>query len=275
MSMISLYVQAVSIIAPGINNWDEAQAFFCKKKTYNVQKVTKKLSTMLPPNESRRCSRTTKLALSSIQQLAGQTSFDRQNSRYVFSSCNGDLTVFHHISSALAQEGRPVSPIKFHNSVHNAPAGYASIVLQSHAPSTSITGYKDSFANGLLEAAVQSSISRQTCLFTAYDEVPPAPLYALFPIEDDFACSLLLMPVSNKENKEEMLCRLDITITHKQKISIMAEDVFEQLRQSNPQAKVLPLLAAIAKKEKKTLYFNDNQQQIACTLSKFSGAACE
>jgi len=279
--MISLYIKAISIIAPGINNWDEAQAVFSQKKPYSSAKVAKKLSTMLPPNESRRCSRTTQLALSSVQQLTEQVSFDSQNIRYVFSSCNGDLTVFHHISSALAQEGRPVSPIKFHNSVHNAPAGYASIVLQSNAPSTSITAYKDSIANALLEAAVQSTISQQPCLLTAYDEVPPEPLHSLFPIADDFSCSLLLVPkknldpVSNKNYKEEMLCRLDISITHKQKISIMEQESLEFLRCSNPQAKILPLLSAIAIKKKGTLYFNDNQQQIACKLSEFSGEAFE
>jgi hypothetical protein len=271
--MLSLYLKAVSLIAPGIADWNEAKQIFTQKKPYSAVKVDKKLSTMLPPNENRRCSRTTQLALSSIQQLLSQPVFkqdpiDSQTLCYVFSSCNGDLNVFHHISTALSQEGRPVSPIKFHNSVHNAPAGYAAIVLKSNAPSTSISAYKDSFSNGLLEAAVQSSTSKQACLFTAYDELPPEPLLSLFPIEDDFACSLFLAPELSTPGA---ICRMDISITHDQPLTMMENEQFEHLRNVNPQAKIVPLLYAIAKQQKTTLYFNDNQQQIALTLSEFSG----
>jgi hypothetical protein len=153
--------------------------------------------------------------------------------------------------------------------VHNAPAGYASIVLKSQSSSTSITGYEDSFANALLEAAVQSSTTAEDCLLTAYDEIPPLQLLCLSPIKDDFVCSLLLSPDQTIDN-EEILCRMEISITHHQQITTMEDECFENLRKSNPQAKILPLLYYLARKEEKTLYFKDNQQQIAVKLSDFS-----
>jgi hypothetical protein len=51
----------------------------------------------------------------------------------------------------------------------------------------------------------------------------------------------------------------------------MDNKAFEELRTSNPQAKILPLLDAIAKQEEKTIILNDNQQQIAIHISDFSG----
>ncbi|MFK5984967.1 MAG: beta-ketoacyl synthase chain length factor [Pseudomonadota bacterium] len=270
--MITLYLKGISLIAPGMANWQIAKKIFTDKQVYNPAKVDKKLSTLLPANENRRCSRTTKLALSCIQQLFDAYPISSrqyyQQLAYIFTSCNGDLTIFHQIATALAQAGRPVSPIKFHNSVHNAPAGYSAIVLESQSASTSITAYEDSFAAGLLEAAVQASIKQQDCLLCGYDEVPPEPLLSLFPVKDDFAYTLLLS-TQPAENKQQQLCRLDISITKEQPISQMENQLFEDLRLCNPQAKILPLLSALATKREQTLFFQSNQQQLLIKISDF------
>ena len=73
----------------------------------------------------------------------------------VFASCGGDGPITHQICEVLAGPDRAVSPTAFHNSVHNAPAGYWSIATRSRAPSTSLCGHDGSFAAGLLEAATQ------------------------------------------------------------------------------------------------------------------------
>ena len=51
---------------------------------------------------------------------------------------------------------RELSPTRFHNSVHNAPAGYWSIATQSREPSTSLCRDDESFQAALLEAAAAS-----------------------------------------------------------------------------------------------------------------------
>ncbi|MCK5696771.1 MAG: beta-ketoacyl synthase chain length factor [Gammaproteobacteria bacterium] len=262
--MLKLYLKAISLIAPGLKDWQTAQQVLTQVNHYQHHPIDKKLSTLLPPNEHRRCTRTTQLALSAVQQLLEHYPLSSQTIRYIFSSCNGDLTIFHHISSALTHINRPVSPIKFHNSVHNAPAGYCSIVLQSQQASSSITGYKDSFICGLLDASVQSLSHQQDALLCGYDEIPPKALLSLYPITDDFSYALLLSP-----EKEQAICRLEIKITEEQTISTMKDATLEQLRQSNPQAKILPLLYAIANKQNALLYFNNNQQQIAIQVNEF------
>ncbi len=269
--MIHLSINAIAMVAPGMPNWAQAQQMLSGKQSYHHAPTTKKLTTFLPANEARRCSRTISLALSSITQLLENSNVNEQEIRYIFSSCNGDLSIFHHISTALSQTGRPVSPTKFHNSVHNAPAGYCAIALGAQTPSTSITAYQDSVANALLEAAVQVASQKQACLLTGYDEIPPEPLLSLFPIADDFAYSLLISPAHKAHVQEPALCRLSIAITQGQKTSTMDKQAFEKLRTANPQAKILPLLEAIAKQEEKTIILNDNQQQIAIHVSEFLG----
>ena len=71
----------------------------------------------------------------------------------------GDIT--HQICEALARPEREVSPTSFHNSVHNAPAGYWSIATGSRLASTSICAYDVSFAAGLLEAAAYATVEHQ------------------------------------------------------------------------------------------------------------------
>jgi len=271
--MMTVYLKAVSIIALGIDNWEMAKDIFSNKTNYAHVKVGKKLPTMLSANESRRCSRTIQLALNSVLQLTEKTPFNSEDTNYVFTSCNGDLSVFHHISTALSQQGRPVSPTKFHNSVHNAPAGYASIGLKSKSPSTSICAYKDSFSAGLLEAFVQCITDNTQCLLCGYDEIPPEPLLSLFPIDDDFAYSLLLSAYSEPATAIENsinICRLDIELSHDKIVSKMPTEQFETLRKSNPQAQILPLLHAIANKQETQLVFSNNEQQILLQLSEFN-----
>ncbi|MBE9525574.1 MAG: beta-ketoacyl synthase chain length factor [Proteobacteria bacterium] len=263
--MKPIYLKAISIIAPGIKNWKEAKAIFNEEIAYEAQAVTKKLDTFLAPNTQRRASRNIQLALASVQQICLDSPFDSEKLLYVFTSCNGDLTIFHQINSALNLPGHPVSPTKFHNSVHNAPAGYTSIALNTQSPSTSIASFQDSFANGLLEATVQSLSTQKDCLLVAYDEIPPEPLLSLFPVKADFSCAFIL-----STNAENALCRLDISITKGQKISSMKNSQFERLRHCNPQAKVIPLLHTIACKENQSIFMGYNQLQLKIKVSGFS-----
>src|SRR3546814_16767116 len=45
----------------------------------------------------------------------------------VFASTHGDLPIMDYMCATLASEPRTISPTKFHNSVHNAAAGYWTI----------------------------------------------------------------------------------------------------------------------------------------------------
>ncbi|MCU7801491.1 MAG: beta-ketoacyl synthase chain length factor [gamma proteobacterium symbiont of Lucinoma myriamae] len=230
---------------------------FTQTKHYSPAPVDNKLATILPPNERRRAARVTQLAIYAAQQTDTPelNNSSLNQCLQVFSSANGDITTFHQISQALAMDGRPVSTTRFHNSVHNAPAGYWSIASQSKTPSTSITAYFDSFSTGLLEAAVQLNASdnqqHRDCLLVCYDEIPAEPFQQHLHITAEFACALRLSLSSNNA-----LACMDIQIGHQaQPITSLSDPAIDHLRQANPQAAALPLLDAIARQDKKKYYY--------------------
>jgi hypothetical protein len=238
--MLSLYLQTIGILAPGINSWQEAAQALQQPETYAPFAVPKKLETLLPANERRRASRITQLALYAAEQTGSAEQL--RQCLQVFCSSNGDVTTFHQISQALTMEGRPVSPTRFHNSVHNAPAGYWSIATESQTQSTSLTAYKDSFSAGLLETAVQLNASdnqaQKDCLLVCYDETPPAAFSSLIETKDELACALRFSLKPNSESMAQIILTIDAS---------QAETV-DLLSIHNAQSPVLILLDAIANK---------------------------
>jgi len=268
-----VYLKSVGIIAPGIANWNEAIKVLTQAEPYSPAPVEQKLSTILAPNERRRATRVTQLAIFAAQQTGSHDHHGKPDLSLlnqclqVVSSSNGDLTTFHHISQSLAMDGRPVSPTRFHNSVHNAPAGYWSIASQSTTPSTSITAYCDSFSAGLLEAAVQlnSSDNQQNrdCLLVCYDEIPAAPFLPETHITAEFACALKL-----SLNSDNSLAGMDINIANpSQPVTQLSHPAMEQLRQANPQAVVLALLDAIARQDNKKVILPYFEQGLEIALN--------
>lgn len=267
--MLSCYIKAIGITAPGIKNWHEAQSIFQHPGTHSIAPIGKKLETLLPANERRRATRVTQLALSAAQQ----TGDPKQLSQclQIFSSSNGDLTTFNQISLALAMDGRPVSPTRFHNSVHNAPAGYWSIATQSQTASTSITAYNDSLAAGLLEAAVQLNSADNTqqrdCLLVCYDETPPpaflSQLTSPLTMKQEFACALTL-----SQNSDNMLARIEISSGNgMEAITALSDSSLEELRLSNPQASILPVLNTIAQQKQETIILPYFEQGLNVRIS--------
>lgn len=241
---LSFYIKSIGIIAPGFDNWSEAEQVLLNPKIYTPQPVAKKLTSLLSGNERRRATRVTQLALAAAQQIGAAEQL--RHCLQIFTSSHGDLSTFNHIGLSLNMSGRPVSPTRFHNSVHNAPAGYWSIASNSQTASSSICAYNDSFAAGLLEAAVQLNASdnpiRNDCLLVCYDEIPPDAFLPQFNISEEFACALLL-----SQSAQNALAKIEITLNNgTQAITALADSHLEKLRLANPQALVLPLLNAIA-----------------------------
>jgi hypothetical protein len=70
------------------------------------------------------------------------------------------------------------SPTRFHNSVHNAAAGYWGIATKSMAPCQVLCGFDASFGAGLMDALAQVALKRQSTLLIAYDSEYPEPLFS-------------------------------------------------------------------------------------------------
>src|SRR5204863_4637086 len=94
----------------------------------------------------------------------------------VFASTHGDLAISDYLCETLAGTATLLSPTKFHNSVHNAAAGYWTIGNICVKPSTALTAFQHTFASGLLEALTQVACEQAPVLYVAYDMPSRGPM---------------------------------------------------------------------------------------------------
>ena len=248
--MISVAVHSAGLMAPGLPGWRESLPILRGEVPYRQQDLPPLKPDMLQPNERRRTTQTIKLALvaadDALQQVARPAEL-----LSVFASDYGDLDIINQICLALTRAERPVSPTQFHNSVHNAPAGYWSIASGHRQASTSLGGLQGTFAAALLEAAVQAVYETMPVLLVAYDLPAPAPLNQLIPQNNRFGVALLLHPAS--ESDDDRLATLNLEPVAGRKQTGLEEQLLEELRLSLPAARALPLLSALARQERSQL----------------------
>lgn len=245
--MIRFGIAAVGFCAPGIPDWLSGQSLLQGEEPYDPTSPMPVLKPgLLPANERRRTTPHIKLALQVAQEAIDTWQGGSENLSTVFSSSDADLEVVDKILTSLNLPGSPVSPTHFHNSVHNAPAGYWSIATGSHAPSTSLSAYEASFAAGLLEAACQVSLGNHPSLLVAYDMPPPEALRPFCPVDVAFGVGLLLTPVDDPS----AMVRVGLELIYDEESHNAMEDTgFEALRLAAPAARSLPLLAKIARRD--------------------------
>jgi hypothetical protein len=233
-------ITGIGLCGPGLPGWEESRQILAGAAAYEPAETIIPVPTLLPPTERRRTVGTVRLALAvGSEALAGT---DPAGIATVFASSGGDGETVHSILQVLASSERAISPTRFHNSVHNAPAGYWSIATGSRAPTTSLCAYDASFAMGLLEAAAQLAHTQRPVALIAYDLPYPAPLAAARPLGPAFGLALLLSPEIGGG-----IATLGLELREGEKrATVMADPALETLRESVPAARALPLLAALA-----------------------------
>jgi hypothetical protein len=199
------------------------------------------MPSMLPAAERRRTGRVVKVALGVALEATAAAGADATQLPSVFSSSGSDGHICHEICQALAQPMREVSPTRFSNSVHNAPAGYWSIATGAMTEANVLCAFDASFAAGLLDAMTQVAVDGRAIMLVAYDTEYPPPLHAKRPIPDAFGIALVLSPSLTPQS----LARLEVALTD-EPFDTMSEPQLENLRVSIPAARGLPLLEVLA-----------------------------
>jgi hypothetical protein len=242
--MKPLVIERIGVLAPGLPGWAASQAILAGEKPYISAPLATTTLTLLPANERRRVTATIKLALQVAQEtLAAASDPPLANLRTVFASSGGDSEVLDNICTALTEPERPVSPVHFHQSVHNTPAGYWSIATGCRQASQSLSAYDGSFAAGLLDAAALAWADTAPVLLIAYDLPLPFPLSARRQIVAPFAAALLLNPATDHDDRCGLI---RLALTAAEAVTPLADAGLEALRQANPAARSLPLLCALA-----------------------------
>lgn len=260
--MMRVAIHGVGLYAPGLPNWQAALPVLRGEQAWQAAPLPA-VSLPLPSAERRRTSACARAAWAVAEQALATAGFDARVVNSVFTSSGGDGAILHQLCLALASPDRAVSPTHFHNSVHNAPAGYYGIAQASHAASTSLCHHAAPFAAGLLEAAVQVVTDNRPVLLAGFDLVAPFPLAPLWPAQQDFAAALLLAP----PGRPGALAHWRIAPTAAVSVPVSDPDWLLQFARANPVAQCLPLLAALAtgtSTRRRLPYLDDLALEVEC-----------
>ena len=117
-------------------------------------------------------------------------------SAVIFSSAMGDMQITDYICSALAQTPKLISPIKFHNSVHNAAPGYWSITTGAFCPASAVSAFEYTPTMAFLEACIQAEEEQTPVLCVIQELAAPHTIMDICPSEVPFSAAFLLAPAN-------------------------------------------------------------------------------
>lgn len=241
MRPLVFHVRGIGLVGPAMAGWAQGAALLRAPETLPPGARTAiPAPERLPAAERRRAGSIVKLSLAAADAGVTEAGLDPAALPTVFTSSSGDVANCHALCEALAQPERFVSPTRFTNSVHNAPAGYWHIATHARTTSTSLCGYDASFGAGLLEAAAQCIDAGRPVLMVAADCPYPEPLNAKRPLADAFGVAFVLAPGRGAAATLTLVPTADAPTP-------CDTPALEALRGGIPAARGLPLLQLLAR----------------------------
>ncbi len=149
---------------------------------------------VIPANERRRAPLPVRLAVEASSQACEHAGIAPSELACVFVSGLGDTQLTDYMCKVLAGENKALSPTKFHNSVHNAAAGYWTISTGCMQAANSVAGFGESVSLTLMEALIQAQAEQRALLLTFYDAPSSPILKPLLKNEHAFAVSIVIAP---------------------------------------------------------------------------------
>ena len=237
---LSVWIKGIGLWAPGAADWHAFREIVAGGASPGASE--RPVADVLPANERRRAPETVLLAAAAAGQAVRMSGLDAASLPCVFASAHGDQLITDYMCATLASAPRELSPTKFHNSVHNAPAGYWTIATHCHASSSAVSGGEEAFGAGLLEAATLAVADGCDVLLASYDIAGTGPLGEMTSTTGPFAVALVLSP-----HADAAAVRLDITPEPGNSgIEALGDSWLDAIAASNPAARAVPLMRALA-----------------------------
>ena len=244
MSMRPLHasIESVGLLGPGLPDWPAATRVLTGVSRWQPVPPMLPLPLSLPSAERRRSGDVVRLTIAVGLEATARAGADPATLPAIFASSGADAQNCHEICEVLASAERQLSPTRFHNSVHNAPAGYWGIATGCRAPANSLCAHDASFGAGLLEAVCQVAVDRTPVLLIAYDTSYPEPMRSVRPIPYAFGVAMLLSPARQAAAFPHIELSWSTASADR-----MEDPALERLRGSVPAARSLPLLELLAR----------------------------
>src|SRR5262245_10751982 len=189
-----LHVNGVALWSQRLPGWERARRILAGLEPAPPELAPRPASELLPPTERRRAPDTVSVAMEAALSACKSAQLPPASLPCVFSSMHGDLTITDYMCATMASTPALVSPTKFHNSVHNAAAGYWTIAAECTRPYTSLSAGEQSFGAGLLETCMQALSGRENVLLVAYDIDARGPLAPVANSKGLLSVALIVSP---------------------------------------------------------------------------------
>lgn len=230
-------------------NWQALQGLL-QGHTIPEKKLKGPKPAIIPANERRRAPLPVRLAVESSWQATSHVGIEPDLLNCVFVSGLGDTDLTDYMCKVLASDHKELSPTKFHNSVHNAAAGYWTISTKTMRSANSVAGYKQSVSLALFEAMVQCQSEKVPVLVTFYDAPVSKILEPLLLNPEAFAFSLVLFPPSHQAHGPLISAKVEQQELVNWPPLTCSNSYIQSLYKANPSAKIMCLAELFEQKDK-------------------------
>lgn len=238
---LPVQVEGIAFHAPWAADWDMARAAWRGEAPWPEGIAPKPANTVLAPTERRRAPDTVAIALYLAERACAAANRAPTELASVFASTYGDLAISDYMCETLVATPRLISPTKFHNSVHNAAAGYWTIGTGCMKAANALCAHAATFAEALLEAVLQVHADDVPVLLVCYDIEARGPLASMCPSRAMAGHALVLAPVEPGRDLPRLtLCPGEVA-------DAPAIALPEGPGQDHPLAASFPLFAALAR----------------------------
>jgi hypothetical protein len=231
-------IEGIGFWTQGLPTWEAARVYVNGGALPDAA-PTRPSPQLLAPNERRRAPESVAAALEVALAACTAAGRDPASLPSVFASMHGDLAITDYMCATLSTDPAAISPTRFHNSVHNAAAGYWTIGAGCVQPATAVSSFDATFAQGLLEALVQLHAGAPAVLLVAYDAPSAGPLAQVSRSSGLLGGALVL-------SQAPLAGRPRIRCTLRDAEAPKAEGPLVALSGGNAMAPMLPLFTALA-----------------------------
>jgi len=238
----------------GLGAWGESfdswqsLARLLKGNGTDPEKVSGPKPQVIPANERRRAPLPVRLAVESSWQASQMAKTDPKELSCVFVSGFGDTQLTDYMCKVLAGESKELSPTKFHNSVHNAAAGYWTISTGCEQAANSVAAFENSVSMTLLEGMIQCIEEDKPILLTFFDAPVSHILTDIMGPGDSFSSSIVIVPESfshQSDYAKKITATLEQVSCEWPALNVCS-DAIKISYTNNPSARVFSLLELLA-----------------------------
>lgn len=251
MRPLQCAISGIGAWGPGFNSWPELQTLLTEDRLAPdpVPACVSPKPLIIPANERRRAPLPVRAAVEVSSQALDQSTLPAEGVACVFGSGLGDTEITDYMCRVLITAEKQLSPTKFHNSVHNAAAGYWTISTGCMKSANSIAGYKETAGLALLEGVTLCVLEQEPVLVTLFDTAAHSAYQQIFNCQHSFAAAIVLNPMHMLPVNPLAIVTLTQT-TSTTPTYFWQSNLFNELYSNNPAAQILALLDALNRVER-------------------------